>query len=51
MRKTMMFLKAKELSEKLVLKKNIDFSIVDFHGEVTSEKMAIGHFFDGNSTA
>ena len=21
--------------------------IVDFHGEITSEKMAIGHFFDG----
>ena len=51
MRKTDdVFLKAKELSEKLVLKKNIDFSIVDFHGEITSEKMAIGHFFDGNST-
>ena len=27
-----------------------DFLIVDFHAEITSEKMAIGHFFDGNST-
>ena len=24
--------------------------IVDFHGEITSEKMAIGHFFDGQAT-
>ena len=24
--------------------------IVDFHGEITSEKMAMGHFFDGHST-
>ena len=23
---------------------------MDFHGEITSEKMAIGHFFDGKST-
>ena len=27
-----------------------DFLIVDFHGEITSEKMAIGHFFDGSAT-
>ena len=30
------------------LKNNYDFLIVDFHGEITSEKMAIGHVFDGN---
>ena len=24
--------------------------IVDFHGEITSEKNAIGHFFDGKAT-
>ena len=41
---------AKNISKKLVLKKNIDFLVVDFHGEITSEKMAIGHFFDGIST-
>ena len=34
--------------KKLFLKKNVDFSIIDFHGEITSEKMAIGHFFDGS---
>ena len=41
---------AKNLSDKIILKKNVDFSIVDFHGEITSEKMAIGHFFDGTTT-
>jgi metallophosphoesterase (TIGR00282 family) len=32
------------------LKKNYDFLVVDFHGETTSEKMAIGHLFDGHAT-
>ena len=32
------------------LKKNYDFLVVDFHGEITSEKMAMGHFFDGNAS-
>ncbi len=32
------------------LKKDYDFLIVDFHGEITSEKNAIGHIFDGNAT-
>ena len=44
------FQAAKDISEKLVIKKNVDFLVVDFHGEITSEKMAIGHFFDGLST-
>ena len=51
MRKTEdVFLEAKNICKKIVLKKNVDFLIVDFHGEITSEKMAIGHFFDGSST-
>ena len=51
MRKTDdVFQTAKNISKKLVLKKNVDFLVVDFHGEITSEKMAIGHFFDGLST-
>ena len=41
---------AKEITKKIKLKKSVDFSVVDFHGEITSEKMAIGHFFDGIST-
>ena len=44
------FKKARDLKEKFVLKKNIDFLVVDFHGEITSEKMAMGHFFDGSTT-
>ena len=41
---------AKKIKDTIVLKKNVDFIVVDFHGEITSEKMAIGHFFDGSST-
>ncbi len=51
MRKTDdVFQTAKNVSKKLVLKKNVDFLVVDFHGEITSEKTAMGHFFDGLST-
>jgi 2',3'-cyclic-nucleotide 2'-phosphodiesterase len=32
------------------LKKDYDLLIVDFHGEITSEKNAIGHYFDGKAT-
>ena len=51
MRKTEnVFIVAKKIRDKIILKKNVDFIMVDFHGEITSEKMAIGHFFDGLST-
>ena len=51
MRKTDdVFLTAKNICKEIILKKNVDFSVIDFHGEITSEKMAIGHFFDGMST-
>ncbi len=51
MRKTEdVFKAAKKIKEKIKLKKNVDFIVVDFHGEITSEKMAMGHFFDGSST-
>ena len=51
MRKTEdVFQTAQKIIKKIVLKKNVDFLVVDFHGEITSEKMAIGHFFDGMST-
>ncbi len=36
--------------KKYVLKKDYDFLIVDFHGEITSEKMAMGHLLDGKAT-
>ena len=35
---------------KYKLKEDYDFLVIDFHGEITSEKMAIGHFFDGKAT-
>ena len=51
MRKTEdVFQVAQNISKKIILKKNADFIVVDFHGEITSEKMAMGHFFDGMST-
>ena len=43
-----------EVAEKFMknheLKKHYDFLIVDVHGEITSEKAAMGHFFDGKAT-
>ena len=51
MRKTEdVFEVAKKIKNKIILKKDADFIMVDFHGEITSEKMAIGHFFDGATT-
>ena len=41
---------SKEFLKKHVLGENYDLLIVDFHGEITSEKNAIGHFFDGKAT-
>ena len=41
---------AKKFLKTYKLKKDYDFLIVDFHGEITSEKNAIGHFFDGQAT-
>ena len=41
---------AKKFLGKHSLKKDYDLLIVDFHGEITSEKNAIGHFFDGQAT-
>ena len=43
-----------EVSKKFIneykLKDDYDFLIIDFHGEITSEKNAIGHYFDGKAT-
>ena len=52
MRKTEdVFKVAKKIKDNIILKKNVDFIVIDFHGEITSEKMAIGHFFDGLATS
>ncbi len=51
MRKTEdVFKTAQEINSKIKLKKDADFLVIDFHGEITSEKMAAGHFFDGQAT-
>ena len=44
------FKASKIFLEKYKLKDDYDFLIVDFHGEITSEKNAIGHYFDGKAT-
>ncbi len=41
---------SKSFLDKYGLKKDYDFLVVDFHGEITSEKNAIGYFFDGKAT-
>jgi 2',3'-cyclic-nucleotide 2'-phosphodiesterase len=43
-----------EVSEKFMskykLKEDYDLLVIDFHSEITSEKNAIGHFFDGKAS-
>ena len=45
------FVEAKKFIQKIQLKKEADFIVVDMHGEITSEKMAMGYLFDGKATA
>jgi 2',3'-cyclic-nucleotide 2'-phosphodiesterase len=44
------FVAADKFIKNNLLKKDYDFLVVDFHGEITSEKMAMGHLFDGYAT-
>ena len=41
---------AKRFIQSVKLKKDADFIVVDMHGEITSEKMAMGYLFDGKAT-
>ena len=41
---------AKKFIQNVKLKKDADFIVVDMHGEITSEKMAMGYLFDGKVT-
>ena len=41
---------SKKFMDEHKLKEDYDLLVVDFHGEITSEKNAIGHFFDGKAT-
>ena len=44
------FEEAKKFIKIVELKKEADFIVVDMHGEITSEKMAMGYLFDGKAT-
>tara|TARA_Y100000590_G_scaffold395105_1_gene474799 strand:+ start:1287 stop:2096 length:810 start_codon:yes stop_codon:yes gene_type:complete len=44
------FQAAKMFIENVKLKRDADFIVVDIHGEITSEKMAMGYLFDGKAT-
>ena len=44
------FESAKKFTQEIKLKRDADFIIIDIHGEITSEKMAMGYFFDGKAT-
>ena len=41
---------AKKFIQSVKLKEDADFIVVDMHGEITSEKMAMGYLFDGKAT-
>ena len=44
------FKAAKNFLDKIKLKIDADFIVVDIHGEITSEKMAMAYLFDGKAT-
>ncbi len=44
------FKSGKKFLKTLRLKQEADFIVVDMHGEITSEKMAMGYLFDGKVT-
>ena len=44
------FEEAKKFIQIVQLRKEADFIVVDMHGEITSEKMAMGYLFDGKAT-
>ena len=44
------FQEAKKFIQRVKLKEDADFIVVDMHGEITSEKKAMGYLFDGKAT-
>ena len=45
-----LFITLKKFLKNNSLKKNYDCLVVDIHGEITSEKMAVGHYLDGKAS-
>ena len=41
---------AHSLSKKFKMTKNVDFIIIDIHGEYAAEKKSIGYLYDGKAT-
>lgn len=39
------------LAKKILEEENYDYSLIDFHAEATSEKVALGHYLDGLASA
>jgi metallophosphoesterase (TIGR00282 family) len=44
------FKAAKKFLKKYSLKRDYDFLVLDFHAQINTEKMSMGHFFDGKAT-
>ena len=44
------FGKADRLLADIAMPRDVDAVIIDFHGEATSEKMALGHYLDGRAS-
>ncbi len=44
------FVAADKIKASITLGQDVDVLVVDFHGEATSEKMAMGHYFDGHAS-
>ncbi len=45
-----LFLFAEKIIKKIRLKKEADYIVIDIHGEITSEKMALANYLDGKAT-
>ena len=45
-----LFFFTEKLLNKIKLKTDVNFIVIDIHGEITSEKMALGHYLDGKVT-
>ena len=44
------FAAADKIKASMTLGRDVDAMVVDFHGEATSEKMAMGFYFDGHAS-
>lgn len=45
-----LFIFSEKIINKIRLKKEVDYIVIDLHGEITSEKMALANYLDGKAT-